>query len=60
MIIRTKSGVFRAGDTSVLLDFLGVKKEAAGIQKISADVVLVAGVPFSVSSEQLAMNKVRR
>jgi len=56
MIIRTKSGEFRAGDTSVLLDFLGVKKEAAGIQKISADVVLVAGVPFSVSSEQLAMS----
>lgn len=55
MIIRTKSGEFQAGNSSVLLDFLGVKKTAAGIQKISADVMLFAGVPFSMSNEQLAM-----
>jgi HK97 family phage prohead protease len=51
MIIRTKSGEFRVGDTSVLLDFLGIKKEAAGLQKISADVMLVAGVPFHLTAD---------
>jgi HK97 family phage prohead protease len=55
MIIRTKSGDFRAADSSVLLDFLGVRKEAAGIHKISGGVVLMAGVPFSMSNEELAM-----
>ena len=49
MIIRTKGGEFRAGNTSVLLEFLGVKKEAAGVQKISADVELIAGVPFHLT-----------
>jgi len=52
MIIRTKSGEFHEANSSVLLDFLGVKKTVAGIQKISADVVLVAGVPFSMSNEE--------
>jgi len=56
MIIRTKSGEIMAGNSSVLLDYLGVKKEAAGIQKVSADVVLVAGVPFSMSNEQGAIS----
>jgi len=55
MIIRTKSGEYRAANSSVLLDFLGVKREAAGIQKVSGDVVLVAGVPFSMSNEQLTV-----
>jgi len=59
MIVRTKSGEFQAGNSSVLLDFLGVKKEVAGIQKVSADVVLVAGVPFSINNEQLTINKER-
>ena len=52
MIIRTKSGEFQSANSSVLLDFLGVKKEAAGIQKVSADVVLVAGVPIHLTAEQ--------
>jgi HK97 family phage prohead protease len=51
MIIRTKSGEFHEANTSVLLDFLGVKKEAAGIQKVSADVVLVSGVPFHLTAD---------
>ena len=51
MIIRTKSGEFHEANSSVLLDFLGVKKTAAGIQKISADVVLVSGVPFHLTAE---------
>jgi HK97 family phage prohead protease len=52
MIIRTKGGEFQSANSSVLLDFLGVNKEAAGIQKVSADVVLIAGVPFSISNEE--------
>jgi uncharacterized protein len=56
MIVRMKSGEFRHGDISFLLDFLGVKKEAAGIQKVAADVELIASVPFSINNEQLTMN----
>ena len=33
MIIRTKGVEYRAACANVLFDFLGVKKEAAGIQK---------------------------
>ena len=52
MIIRTKSGEFRAGGTSVLLDFLGVRKEATGIQKVAGDVELIASVPFLLTTEK--------
>ena len=55
MLIRTKSGEFRARNTSALLDFLGLK-EAAGVQKVPADVELIAEVPFSMSNEQLGMS----
>ncbi|MDR2597445.1 MAG: HK97 family phage prohead protease [Treponema sp.] len=51
MIIRTKGGEFKSGDISFLLDFLGVKKEATGIQKVSADVELIASVPFLLSAD---------
>jgi HK97 family phage prohead protease len=51
MIVRTKSGQFQPGDTSVLLDFLGVKKEAAGVQKVAADVELIASVPFHLTAD---------
>ena len=51
MILRTKSGSFQAGNASLLLDFLGVKKEAAGLQKVSADVELIASVPFHLTAE---------
>ena len=61
MIIRTKGGEYQTANSSVLLDFLGVKKEASnlrfgGILKVSADVELIASVPISMSSEQLAMS----
>jgi uncharacterized protein len=58
MIIRTKSGEFQSANSSVLLDFLGVKKEA-GVQRVVEDVVLVAGVPFSINNEQLSINNER-
>jgi hypothetical protein len=51
MLIRTKCGEYRAGDTSVLLDFLGVKKEAAGVQKVAGDVELIASVPLHLTTE---------
>jgi HK97 family phage prohead protease len=50
MIIRTKGGEYRAAQSSVLLDFLGVKNEAAGIQKVAGDVELIASVPFALSA----------
>jgi len=49
MILRTKAGNFQADDPSVLLDFLGVKKETIGLQKVSSDVELIASVPFLLS-----------
>ena len=51
MIIRMKSGNYRADNTNVLLDYLGIKKEAAGVQKISQDIELITSVPFCLSSE---------
>jgi HK97 family phage prohead protease len=51
MIIRTKSGEYRAGDVSVLLDFLGVKKEAVGSHKVSGDVELIASEPFTLAAD---------
>lgn len=50
MIIRTKSGEYRADTSSVLLDFLGVKQGAAGAQQVKADVELLMPVPFRLSA----------
>jgi HK97 family phage prohead protease len=52
MIIRTKSGEYREGDVSVVLDFLGVKQEAAGRQAVSSDVELIASVPFRAMNNE--------
>jgi HK97 family phage prohead protease len=54
MVIRTKSGEFRAGDKTALLDFLGVKKEAVGSQAVKADVELIASVPFRLAADSEA------
>ena len=51
MIVRNKNGEFKLGDNSLLLDFLGVKKEAAGVQKIAGDVELIACVPFQLTAD---------
>jgi len=51
MIIRAKGREFQAGNASVLLDFLGVKKEAVGIQKVAGDVELIASVPFQLTAD---------
>jgi hypothetical protein len=49
MIVRTTGGEYRAGTKDVLLDFLGVKREAAGPQTVKADVELIAAVPFKLA-----------
>jgi HK97 family phage prohead protease len=51
MLIRTKGGSFQTGNTSILLEFLGVKKEAAGVQRITQDVELIASVPFHLTAD---------
>jgi HK97 family phage prohead protease len=56
MLIRTKNGVYKANTSSVLLDYLGVTKKSSGVQKVSADVELIASVPFQISNEQGTMN----
>jgi HK97 family phage prohead protease len=57
MIIRTKSGEFKNGNTSFLLDFLGVKKETSGVHKVlpskdGSDVELIASVPFHLTADK--------
>jgi HK97 family phage prohead protease len=52
MVIRTKSGEFRVGTKGVLLDFLGITKEAAGLQRVAGDVELIASVPFSAMNNE--------
>jgi HK97 family phage prohead protease len=54
MIVRTKSGEFRAGTADVLLDFLGVKRGVAGPQAVKADVELIASAPFRLTAESEA------
>ena len=58
MIIRTKNGEIKTinnekltGNNFALLDFLGVKKDAVGVQKVSQDIELITSVPFCLSSE---------
>jgi HK97 family phage prohead protease len=51
MIVRTKSGEYRADNSGGLLDFFGVKKETAGPQKVAGDVELIASVPFALTGE---------
>jgi HK97 family phage prohead protease len=51
MIVRNKSGEFRVDNSSVLLDFLGVRKEAAGPQRVMGEVELIAPVPFRLAAE---------
>jgi len=51
MIVRTKSGEFKSGNVSVLLDFLGLKKEAAGLYKVDEEIELMASVPFHLTTD---------
>jgi len=50
MILRMKSGEFRVDNSSVLLNYLGIKKEAAGVQKVAGEVELIASVPFRLTA----------
>ena len=38
-------------DKSLLLDYLGIKREATGIQKVAQNVELIAPVPFCLSAD---------
>ena len=51
MILRTKSGEWRQAEKNILLDFFGIKKRAAGVQKVTGDVELIASVPFLLSAD---------
>jgi HK97 family phage prohead protease len=54
MLVRNKSGEFRVDNVPVLLDFLGVNKEATGPQAVKADVELIASVPFRLTDDKEA------
>jgi len=56
MIIRTfginaAGGNFQAENAHVLLDFLGVKKDVEGVQKLAGNVELIASVPFCLAAD---------
>ena len=57
MILRTKNGNHQACDTSVLLEYLGVKKDVSGVQKILSDVQLIACVPIQVAGSREQVTK---
>jgi uncharacterized protein len=52
MILRMKSGEFRIDSSSLLLNYLGIKKEAAGVQKLAGEVELIAPVPFHLTADR--------
>jgi HK97 family phage prohead protease len=51
MVIRAKGGEFRAATVDALLEFLGVKKEAAGLVQVAGDVELLVSAPFALSAD---------
>ena len=57
MIIRTKGASFKVDNTWSLLDYLGVKRNVTGIQKVTQDVELVACVPFCFAAETKTENE---
>jgi HK97 family phage prohead protease len=50
MVIKTKSGEIQKGNFSLLFEFLGVRKEVTGVQKVTGDVELIASVPFQLTA----------
>jgi phage head maturation protease len=52
MIVRNRSGEYLIDNSTVLLDFLGVKQGALGPQAVKADVELIASVPFRITSDR--------
>ena len=50
MIIRTKDMGMMAANGLALLDYLGVKKDTAGVQRVSGEVELIASVPFRIAA----------
>jgi HK97 family phage prohead protease len=54
MIIRTKNTeehVSAFCNAEVLLEYLGLKKETAGIQKVAGNIELIASVPFRLTAD---------
>jgi HK97 family phage prohead protease len=51
MILRTKDNGFQTASVSILLDYLGVRKEMSGIQKVAGNVELIASVPFCLAGD---------
>jgi HK97 family phage prohead protease len=51
MLVRSKNGTCGIDSGIGLLDFLGVKKEVTGPQTVTADVELIASVPFALTAD---------
>jgi HK97 family phage prohead protease len=57
MVIRTKSGEYRAENVAAVLDFLGVRQEATGPQRVTKEVELIAPVPFRLATDGMNSEK---
>jgi HK97 family phage prohead protease len=51
MMATGKGGNFGAAASSLLLEFLGVKKDAAGVQRVAGEVELIAAAPFRLGAD---------
>ena len=52
MVLRSMSDGYQVvSSMSALVEFLGIKKDAAGLQKIAGDVELITAVPFLLSAD---------
>ena len=51
MIIRTIGESIEVNKKSLLLEYLGIKKDLSGIQKVTQNIELIASVPFCLSEE---------
>jgi HK97 family phage prohead protease len=57
MVIRTKGGEYQAESGATLLEFFGVKREAAGPQRVMEEVELIASVPFLLAADRVNSEK---
>jgi HK97 family phage prohead protease len=51
MIIRIKSAEYYANTADVLLNYLGIKKQTAGLYKVDEEIELMASVPFHLTAD---------
>jgi HK97 family phage prohead protease len=57
MVIRMKGGEYWAENGAAVLDFLGVKRDVAGVQRVAGEVEVIAAVPFLLDADGVNSEK---